>query len=86
MKYRISATLTFLTCPCHIPILLFLLSGTAAGAMLADNVWLVVAIIVPVFLYSAITAMLTFESKGANEKDPAKDAAGGNCPQPLIPS
>lgn len=63
MKYRISATVTFLTCPCHIPILLFLLSGTAAGALLADNVWLVVAIVVPIFLHAAITAMLSFEHK-----------------------
>lgn len=63
VRYRISATVTFLTCPCHIPILLFLLSGTAAGALLADNVWLVVAIVVPIFLYAAITAMLSFEHK-----------------------
>ena len=64
VKYYVSALFAFLTCPCHIPILLFLLSGTAAGAFLARNVWVVLALLLPVFLYSVITAMRSFEWHG----------------------
>lgn len=43
-----------LTCPCHLPILIALLSGTAAGALLQENVGLAAALLLPVFLLSAI--------------------------------
>lgn len=67
VKYWISALFAFLTCPCHIPILLFLLSGTAAGAFLASNVWLVLAVVLPIFLFSVVTAMRSFELTGNDD-------------------
>ena len=81
MRYRVSATITFLTCPCHIPILLFLLSGTAAGALLYDNVWLVVAVIVPIFLYAAITAMRSFEHAGSDAEGIGETTARAEAPE-----
>lgn len=48
------ASLAVLTCPWHLPILLLLLSGTAAGAFLSENLGLAVVLLPPVFLLSAI--------------------------------
>ncbi len=57
LPYRIWATLTFITCPCCIPIWVFLLSGTAAGAVLTRNIYLtVVAFLIP-FLFFAWKAL-----------------------------
>ena len=42
-----------LTCPCHLPILLVLLSGTAAGAFLAENLVLAAVLLLAVFVLSA---------------------------------
>lgn len=47
-------SLAVLTCPCHLPILLLLLSGTAAGAFLSENIGLAAVMLLPVFLLSAI--------------------------------
>jgi mercuric ion transport protein len=46
--------ITLLTCPCHLPILLLLLSGTAAGAFLSENLGLAVLVLLPIFLLSAL--------------------------------
>jgi len=46
-------TLAVLTCPCHLPFLLLLLSGTAAGVFLSQNIWLAAVLLLPVFLLSA---------------------------------
>lgn len=53
MTYVMGA-ITVLTCPCHLPILLLLLSGTAAGAFLQENFGLAVVLLLPIFLLSAI--------------------------------
>ena len=38
---RLGAWMAILTCPCHVPMLLFLLGGTALGAALAAvRIWL----------------------------------------------
>ena len=80
VKYYVTASLALLTCPCHIPILLFLLSGTAAGAFLASNVWLVLAVVLPIFLFSVVTAMRSFELSGDNDKLIAKKAVSTKLP------
>jgi mercuric ion transport protein len=48
--------LAVLTCPCHLPILLLVLSGTAAGAYLSQNLGIAFLLLLPVFLLSAYTA------------------------------
>ena len=80
VKYYVTASLAFLTCPCHIPILLFLLAGTAAGAFLARNVWLVLAVVLPIFLFSVITAMRSFELKGDNDTPIANKESSTKLP------
>lgn len=45
--------LAFLTCPCHLPILLLLFSGTAAGAFLSANLGTAVLFLLPIFLLCA---------------------------------
>jgi len=52
MTYFMGA-ITVLTCPCHLPILLLLLSGTAAGAFLSQNLGIAILLMLPVFLLSA---------------------------------
>lgn len=53
MAYLMGA-ITVLTCPCHLPILITLLSGTAAGAFLSENLGLAFVLLFPLFLLSAI--------------------------------
>lgn len=43
----------FLTCPCHLPVMLILLSGTAAGALMADNIGLSLGVLLALFVSSA---------------------------------
>lgn len=49
-----------LSCPCHLPILVIALSGTAAGALLADYMAAAVAIMVIVFVVSLRGALRGF--------------------------
>lgn len=51
--------LAALTCPCHLPVLALLLSGTAAGAMLSAHTGvaaLVLAVLFVLFLAAALRA------------------------------
>lgn len=59
-------SLAVLTCPCHLPILLVLLSGTAAGAFLSENLGLSVLVLLPLFLLSAFA---TWRLLDKNESD-----------------
>jgi hypothetical protein len=61
--FDITALLTVLTCPCHFPILLLLLSGTAAGAFLSENIGLAAALLLPIFLLSAVATWRLAASK-----------------------
>jgi hypothetical protein len=58
-----------IACPCHLPvtlpILLALTAGTALGAFLADNVWLVVAVSTAYFIAALA---LGFSMLGRAEK------------------
>lgn len=51
------AVLALLTCPCHLPILLLLLSGTAAGAFMTEYFGAALALLVVLFLLSVTAAM-----------------------------
>ena len=61
--YMIWSSLTLLTCPCCIPIWIFLLSGTAAGALLTRNIYLTVAAFLVPFLFFAWRALRSYNRK-----------------------
>jgi len=61
--YIIWSSLTLLTCPCCIPLWLFLLSGTAAGALLTRNIYLTVAAFLVPFLFFAWRAFRSYGQK-----------------------
>lgn len=52
--------LAVLTCPCHLPILVLLLSGTAAGALLSEHIWLTALALVALFIPAATQAVRAF--------------------------
>ena len=52
MTYVMGAIAVF-TCPCHLPILIAVLSGTVAGAFLAENLGLALVLFSVIFLLSA---------------------------------
>jgi mercuric ion transport protein len=58
--------LALLTCPCHLPILLLLLSGTAAGIYLSRNLGIAFILLLPIFLLSAFATwrLLDMSRKG----------------------
>jgi mercuric ion transport protein len=63
--------LAFLTCPCHLPVLLLLLSGTAAGSYLSQNLGIAFLLLLPVFLLSAFaTWRLLDTSKSDRQQIP----------------
>lgn len=70
--------LAFLTCPCHLPILLLLLSGTAAGSFLSQNLEIAFMLLLPVFVLSAIATWRLLD-KGDSDK-PAEHLP--HSPQP----
>ena len=63
VMFYFTAFLAVLTCPCHLPILLRLLSGTAAGAFLQENTAVAVGLLLPVFLLSGFSAWRLLETK-----------------------
>ena len=63
MTYFMGA-IAVLTCPCHLPILLVLLSGTAAGAFLSENLGLAVLVLLPIFLLSSIATWRLLNKEG----------------------
>jgi mercuric ion transport protein len=64
MTYFMGA-IALLTCPCHLPILLVLFSGTAAGALLAENLGLTTVLLLVVFLISVTATVRLISRKGA---------------------
>lgn len=56
-KRLLWGSLAVLTCPCHIPILIFLFSGTAFGAFLSDHIVVAVVVLVVLFLICLGAAM-----------------------------
>ena len=53
-------TLAALTCPCHLPVLALLLSGTAVGALITQHMVLVVMVGVALFGTFAALAVRAF--------------------------
>ncbi|NOZ06446.1 MAG: hypothetical protein GXP41_08875 [Chloroflexi bacterium] len=71
----VAGGLAVLTCPCHLlitlPLLLALTAGTAAGAVISDNVWTIVAASVLLF---ALWAVLAYRWIGGEEQSCALPA------------
>lgn len=63
-----TAMLALLTCPCHLPILIFLFSGTAAGAFLQQSPGRAVLLLLPVFILSAIATWRLLSPKKNSEQ------------------
>jgi mercuric ion transport protein len=80
MTYVMGA-LALLTCPCHLPILLAILSGTAAGSFLSANLGTAALILLPIFLLSAYSTWRLLDTGGdaeerAKGRSPARTATG----------
>jgi len=69
VMFYFTAFLTVLTCPCHLPILLLLLSGTAAGAFLQENTAVAVGLLLPVFLLSFFAAWRLLGTNGNDRRN-----------------
>jgi mercuric ion transport protein len=52
--------LSALTCPCHLPIVLLALSGTAAGALVSQHMGVAVAVLVALFVLFLTRALRAF--------------------------
>ncbi len=49
-KGYVNLAIAALTCPCHVPIYLAILGGTAYGVFLKDNIFLIIAGLAVIFL------------------------------------
>jgi mercuric ion transport protein len=72
-KRYLSVGLAVLTCPCHLPLLLGVLAGTALGGWLSRYTWLVFPAMLGVFVLS-----LWYSVRAFNRRDvsPSTAAAG----------
>lgn len=78
----VTAFLTVLSCPCHIPILLVLLSGTAAGAFLSENTGTAVMVLLVIFLISLVATFRLLDKSGNDRQTIAHDSPGTISPAP----
>lgn len=56
--------LAALTCPCHLPIVLLALSGTAAGALVSQHKSIAVVVLLTLFALSLTRTLRAFQSPG----------------------
>jgi mercuric ion transport protein len=63
----LTAMLALLTCPCHVPILIFLFSGTAADTFLEQSLGRAVLLLLPVFILSPIATWRLLSPKENNQ-------------------
>lgn len=56
------SVLAALTCPCHLPVLALLLSGTAVGALITQNMAVTVMVGVALFVTFVALAMRAFNA------------------------
>ncbi|EKS72489.1 mercury resistance protein, partial [Burkholderia sp. SJ98] len=50
------------TCPCHLPIVLLVLSGTAAGALVSQHKGIAVVVLLALFALSLTRALRAFRA------------------------
>ncbi len=68
MRYLMAA-IAIVTCPCHLPILLVVLSGTALGALVSEHQGLAAIGLTVLFLASAWGAVHVFSRAGRSDSD-----------------
>ncbi len=54
----------FLLCPCHLPVYLALLGGTAAGALLSDNAYAGAGVLTVAFLLTLLLGLRLLKARG----------------------
>ncbi len=64
---RVYAILALITCPCHLPILAVLLSGSAAGVFLNDHFAMAITIFSLLFVCSLVAAVRALRVKQARD-------------------
>ncbi len=79
-KRAASFVIAGLTCPCHLPIYLALLGGTALGGVIRENTGLVVLGLTGAFLASLLYAVAA--GKRRSEQRGAAEAAAHHDPSP----
>ncbi|MBB4517489.1 mercury resistance protein [Paraburkholderia fungorum] len=66
MRGYAAAILAVLTCPCHLPLLLVLLSGTVAGGLLSAHVGGALALFALLFLLFLVIAWRALRDRAEN--------------------
>ena len=64
---RVYAILALITCPCHLPILAVLLSGSAVGAFLNNHFAMAITIFSLLFVCSLVAAVRALRVKQARD-------------------
>lgn len=59
MRYLMAAV-AVITCPCHLPILAAVLSGTVVGAAITERMGIALAVLTALFIASAWSAVRLF--------------------------
>ncbi len=67
MRYLMAA-IAVLACPCHLPIWLALLSGTALAGVISDHVGLAFAALTLLFVVSVWAAVRLFSRNGRDSR------------------
>ena len=67
MRY-LTAGVAILACPCHLPIWLALLSGTALAGAISDHMGVAVAALTALFIASAWAALRLFARQGRDSR------------------
>lgn len=56
--------LAFVTCPCHLPLLLAVLAGTALAGTLSQYLWIAAAALTVIFLASLLLGLRALKGDG----------------------
>lgn len=65
---RYVTAIAFLTCPCHLPIRLALVSGTALAGAISDHIGVTVAAFTVLFIASVWVTVYLFAGKGRKSR------------------
>lgn len=68
VRYLMTA-LAIVACPCHLPLLLVLLGGTALGAVLSEHMAVAFIAVTALFVLSAWAALRMFSHSGPAGRD-----------------
>ncbi len=68
LKGYVNLAIAALTCPCHVPIFLAILGGTALGVILRDNILLIILGLTAIFLFT-LTRGLKLVNKDKDQRE-----------------